>query len=116
MSTSIYDHGCCHDALGTAMQHHANRGEKPIGIGYLLRCRCGRRWLVGKSAIYLLPLPSREQVKAIREFVAEVERAAESKMLLTGKLEGAHYAAMKELLAKIEALALPRSGEHGDAR
>jgi hypothetical protein len=38
----------------------------------------------------------------IREFVREVERRAEQKMLLTGKLEGAHYAAMKELLAELE--------------
>jgi hypothetical protein len=39
---------------------------------------------------------------AIRRFVAEVERRAEAKMLRTHKLEGMHYAAMKELLAEIE--------------
>jgi hypothetical protein len=33
----------------------------------------------------------------IRQFVAEVERRAEDKMLKTGKLEGAHYAAMKQV-------------------
>lgn len=30
-------------------------------------------------------------------FVQEVERRAEEKMLKTGKLEGAHYAAMKQV-------------------
>lgn len=34
---------------------------------------------------------------AIREFIAKVERRAERKMEITHKLEGAHYAAMKEL-------------------
>lgn len=38
---------------------------------------------------------------AIKDFFAEVEHVAESKMLKTGKLEGAHYAAMKELLSKL---------------
>ena len=33
----------------------------------------------------------------IKEFVEAVEAKAEEKMLMTGKLEGAHYAAMKEL-------------------
>ncbi len=33
----------------------------------------------------------------ISMFVQEVERRAEEKMLLTGKLEGAHYAAMKQV-------------------
>ncbi len=33
----------------------------------------------------------------ITMFVQEVERRAEEKMLITGKLEGAHYAAMKQL-------------------
>lgn len=33
----------------------------------------------------------------INRFVQMVERRAEAKMLKTGKLEGAHYAAMKEL-------------------
>lgn len=32
----------------------------------------------------------------INIFVAVVEKRAEEKMLLTGKLEGAHYAAMKQ--------------------
>lgn len=30
-------------------------------------------------------------------FIQEVERRAEEKMLKTGKLEGAHYAAMKQV-------------------
>lgn len=38
----------------------------------------------------------------IKIFVAEVEKRAEEKMLLTGKLEGAHYAAMKQLVKELE--------------
>ena len=34
---------------------------------------------------------------AIDRFISIVERKAEEKMLKTGKLEGAHYAAMKEM-------------------
>jgi hypothetical protein len=45
---------------------------------------------------------------AIDEFVEAVERMAEEKMLKTGKLEGAHYAAMKELQRSIKS-----RGKHG---
>jgi len=38
----------------------------------------------------------------IDEFVFEVERRAENKMLKTGKLEGSHYAAMKELQKELK--------------
>ena len=36
--------------------------------------------------------------EAISRFVEAVEREAESNMLKTGKLEGAHYAAMKRIV------------------
>lgn len=36
-------------------------------------------------------------IELLRKFVAEIERRAEDKMLKTGKLEGAHYAAMKQV-------------------
>jgi hypothetical protein len=39
------------------------------------------------------------KAQIISGFVEQVERKAEEKMLRTGKLEGAHYAAMKELAA-----------------
>ena len=39
----------------------------------------------------------RQDKAIINQFVQVVERRAEAKMLKTGKLEGAHYAAMKEL-------------------
>ena len=39
----------------------------------------------------------RQDKAIINRFVQAVERQAEDKMLKTGKLEGAHYAAMKEL-------------------
>lgn len=41
----------------------------------------------------------RAEVKAanVNEFIEEVNRRAEQKMLITGKLEGSHYAAMQEL-------------------
>lgn len=36
----------------------------------------------------------------LRAFVSEVERRAEEKMLKTHKLEGAHYAAMKQVMSE----------------
>jgi hypothetical protein len=39
----------------------------------------------------------RRSREVINRFVTLVERRAEAKMLKTSKLEGAHYAAMKEL-------------------
>jgi len=41
-------------------------------------------------------------IEIIENFVKMVEFHAEAKMIKTGKLEGAHYAAMKELLAKMK--------------
>lgn len=38
----------------------------------------------------------------LHKFVELVEKRAENKMLKTGKLEGAHYAAMKELANELE--------------
>ncbi len=38
----------------------------------------------------------------IRDFVKEVEGRAEKHMIKTGKLEGAHYMAMKEILGEME--------------
>ena len=38
----------------------------------------------------------------IRAYTAEVNRRAENKMLLTGKLEGSHYAAMREINAELK--------------
>lgn len=40
----------------------------------------------------------------IKRFIALVEHRAEQKMIITGKLEGSHYAAMKELQKEIGAL------------
>lgn len=40
--------------------------------------------------------------RTIHNFIERVERRAEEKMLKTGKLEGAHYAAMKQLQADME--------------
>lgn len=40
--------------------------------------------------------------KIIEDFIEKVERKAEEKMLITGKLEGAHYAAMKEVAKDYE--------------
>jgi len=39
----------------------------------------------------------RKEERAIGHFITMIERRAEKKMLKTGKLEGSHYAAMKEL-------------------
>ena len=37
----------------------------------------------------------------VSAFIELVERRAENKMIMTGKLEGSHYAAMKELQKEI---------------
>lgn len=37
------------------------------------------------------------ELKAIDRFIEMVERRAEANMLKTGRLEGAHYAAMKAI-------------------
>lgn len=41
-------------------------------------------------------------IRILEEFVSKVEKRAEEKMILTGKLEGAHYAAMKEILRELK--------------
>ena len=43
-----------------------------------------------------------ETYEVVRAFVERVNRKAERKMVHTGKLEGAHYAAMREELAALE--------------
>ena len=43
----------------------------------------------------------REEVGVLTQFVNEVCLRAEEKMLETGKLEGAHYAAMRQVYAEI---------------
>lgn len=43
------------------------------------------------------------QRSAIMRFCEEVERQAEANMLKTGKLEGAHYAAMRKLRSELTA-------------
>lgn len=57
---------------------------------------CG---IVVKNFRDLEPCP---KLAIAREFVEEVERRAEDKMLKTGKLEGAHYASMKQVLGEWE--------------
>ena len=42
-----------------------------------------------------------DQKILLRAFVSEVNRRAECKMEMTGKLEGSHYAAMTELLKEL---------------
>ncbi len=44
----------------------------------------------------------RAKMMTISEFVKQVEARAEEKMLITHKLEGAHYAAMKEVEKEYE--------------
>jgi hypothetical protein len=47
-----------------------------------------------------LPVPGFEE--ALDLFVVEVERRAEANMLKTGKLEGSHYAAMKQVQVEMK--------------
>lgn len=42
-------------------------------------------------------IESFDKRRIINEFIEKVEKLAEEKMLKTGKLEGSHYAAMKQL-------------------
>jgi len=74
------------------------------------RCRCERGESTGWTTIAccnICGLPEQTEpwdtFDLIRQFVAEVERRAEDKMLKTGKLEGAHYAAMKQVAQEWEA-------------
>lgn len=41
---------------------------------------------------------------ALKDFHKEVCRRAEEKIIITGKLEGAHYAAMSEIMKELELL------------
>jgi hypothetical protein len=43
---------------------------------------------------------SRIEYRILRAFVAEANRRAELNMLKTGKLEGSHYAAMKQIISE----------------
>lgn len=43
----------------------------------------------------------KEKLETIKDFVESVEAKAEQAMLITGKLEGAHYAAMKSLVKEM---------------
>jgi hypothetical protein len=78
--------------------HPLVRGLPEVLIAEMKRCR--RTWGMGFlviSDVLLRPFWERVQVVVIRDFVEAVERKAEEKMLKTGQLEGAHYAAMKQL-------------------
>lgn len=66
-----------------------------------------KQYLKALEALSILaPTPRTEP--SIDEFVREVERRAEINMLKTGKLEGSHYAAMKQYQAELSAL--PKGG------
>lgn len=74
------------------------------------KCQCGPGESTGTTTVWccnVCGLPEQSELwhtfDVIRQFVAEVERRAEDKMLKTGKLEGAHYAAMKQVAAEWEA-------------
>lgn len=45
--------------------------------------------------------PCRTDLEIIRQFVQAVERRAEEKMLITHKLEGSHWTAMREILQEM---------------
>jgi hypothetical protein len=82
-------------ALRQLVEYTANHPVMLAGVGYHgLREKCA------KALADTAATAARHDARVIAEFVEEVERAAEQKMLLTGKLEGAHYAAMKQLATK----------------
>lgn len=49
---------------------------------------------------YLKQVIRNAQKDAVTEFMKEIEDRAERKMIMTGKLEGAHYSSMKEIYDK----------------
>ena len=70
----------------------------PALIGAMKQCK--RTWRMGFPVIsdaLLLPHLVELQNRTIARFCEAVEREAEGNMLKTGKLEGAHYAAMRRL-------------------
>ena len=61
-------------------------------------------WLKGPmDALSETPTFMREEVviAIIRAYTAEVNRRAENKMLMTGKIEGSHHAAMREINSEL---------------
>lgn len=50
----------------------------------------------------IVALIRQAEVDAVEEFAKQVDQRAQSKMAMTGKLEGSHYAAMQELLREWE--------------
>lgn len=71
----------------------------PATLNDLAKAACDRQ----KWNVELIPALADEYRTLLRWFRAEVNRRAEDKMLLTGKLEGSHFAAMTELLAEVNA-------------
>lgn len=56
-------------------------------------------------------MTDKEKLAVIKDFYREVCDLAESKMLKTGKLEGAHFASMKEIIKKFEKLEALTKGD-----
>ncbi len=81
------------DRRSDAFDHIAKSKKDPDWQGYEFRTR---KWFHQ----YALP---KIELAAVRRFVDEVNRRAEANMLKTGKLEGSHYAAMRTVLAEMEA-------------
>lgn len=78
-------HDCGHRPRNTDKRKRIAMSKKEIEDSLALT--------IGASGV------DKEKVNLIVQmFVQEVEYRAEEKMLKTGKLEGAHYAAMKQLL------------------
>ena len=66
--------------------------------GHRLRISDNRKRYKSVPEMVAGTMPPKDSANTIiRMFVQEVERRAEEKMLITGKLEGAHYAAMKQV-------------------
>jgi hypothetical protein len=58
---------------------------------------CSNLMLEGRCRMMTAETANRKDI--ILAFIEQVEKQAEENMLKTGKLEGAHYAAMKKLAA-----------------
>ena len=58
-----------------------------------------------------IDLTSPEAVAIISKFYDEVCRMAEEKMIKTGRLEGAHFASMQQLMKELKEKATPETNQ-----
>jgi len=71
------------------LEHSSSEAQTVLS----LTCEALHKW----NAFARRHEPKVDKVSIIANFIERVERQAEEKMLKTGKLEGAHYSAMRQI-------------------